>query len=205
MSSKDNKNCRKPSTKKYIETFTNNDDNTTLEYIIKHKSKYYIQKEESDSESDSDLESESESESESEYIVKNKCKKYKHKKEFDTHKKEFDTHKKEFDSESDHNTKKKSKKCKQIKHHDSSSDSEYVIKNKSKHCKNNEDSDTELFEYFIKNKCYKKICNYYEIDLNLKKNNCNKDELNKNSIALFKNMLNKYSNGRIIIFFQEEK
>ena len=153
MSSKDNKNCKKSANKKYIESFTNNDDNTSREYIIKHKSKYYIQKEESDSESD----------------IK-KCKHY--------------------------------KKCK----HDteSGSDSESTSEYKSKHCKNKE-SDTELFEYFIKNKYYKKICNYYEIDLNYKKNECNKDELNKNSIRLFKKMLNKYSNGRIIIFFQEEK
>jgi len=111
------------------------------------------------------------------------------------------------DSDSDYIVKNKLKSIKKRDDTESETDSEYIIKNKVKHSKRKEDSESEFepFEYFIKNKYYRKICNYYEIDLNYKKNNCDKNELNKSSLLLFKNMLKKYSHGRIIIFFQEEK
>ena len=82
---------------------------------------------------------------------------------------------------------------------DSDSDSEYIIK---PYKKNDHNDDVNMLKYFIKNKNYKKISNYYEINL---KYNCDKPEILINSIILLKNILKKKSDGRIIIFYQKEK
>lgn len=193
MSHKNSKTSKKSPTKKHIESY-NNDDNTPFEYIIKHKSKYNIHDDESDSES------------EPEYIVKHKSKHRYHKKDSDCYHiiKNKSNHCK-YKKDSNHYKSTQILNCKEESDSDSESDTEYIIENKSKYIEDIPNFDLELFEYFFKNKCYKKICNYYEIDLNHKKNNCYKEDLKKNSIVLLKNMLDKYSNGRIVIFFQEEK
>ena len=124
MSHKNNKTSKKSPTKKHIESF-NNDDNTTFEYIIKHKSKYNIHDIESDSES------------ETEYIVKNKSNHCNYKSDCN------------YKKESKYIIKNKSKQCDE----ESDSDTEYIIENKSKHCKYSEEIsnfDPELFEYFFK-------------------------------------------------------